>query len=713
MFESNHDLCQMAVSMHSLACALQERIGEERENLERSIECCRKTLEISEVMKTSAMVPDTCPTFVCLGNAHLFRISGDRRENLKKAIKFFRRALNKTSEGTTDWNLAHMGLGNAFHERIDGETNENLKQALQHFDQCMSDATLERAPTHWATAAINSARVWQSRIDGVRSEHLMKAIHLHEQARCVFTQCTDPVKWATSWMNQSQCFIQLGRQFAAKGVNACHQALEVFAPASHPRDWALTQRNLGVALSNLDRLDEAIAAYDACLTVATPESDPKEYAAATRNRASILKDFRGGDRESNLSESRAQSESALRVFSRENNPNEFILAASTLADTLMQQGHLLKAILTAHEVLQTADEQLFVVSTGSNSFDAKDALRSAALAAVATVVQCHCIRGETDRALEIIDARHCRGLVELERVSQATSANDMSGMTYEDIRCSLGDDVAAAVWYVTDEFAGVFLVAKTLSKPSLWTYSDKQRAEINEATRTFHQHIAVQDFLPSLCDDITFEGLLQALSKALCMREIHDHLLRQNDQSEKPPHPEHSQVTRASGGNDYQAPNCSQLVIIPHGQIQGLPLDALCVTSDTVCLADVYTAGTMYSPSLSLYHSATARALGSLRLSPTGLLAVQNPTKNLPGSDQEVGEIVELLMRDAPGGQEPRVLAHGEASKEKVVGALKALADDGNTFAVHFSCHGNNELLRQWESSLVLAGMLCQSWLNL
>ena len=57
-----------------------------------------------------------------------------------------------------------------------------------------------------------------------------------------------------------------------------------------PLDWAMTQMNLGIALATLGereagtaRLEEAVAAWDACLTV-VGSAWPQEWVRSVRNR---------------------------------------------------------------------------------------------------------------------------------------------------------------------------------------------------------------------------------------------------------------------------------------------------------------------------------------------------------------------------------------------------------------------------------------------
>ena len=72
------------------------------------------------------------------------------------------------------------------------------------------------------------------------------------------------------------------------GVPGYGRALELLPRDRVPLDWAATQMNLGNALSRLDeresgtaRLEEAVVAFDACLTV-TASIWPPEWVSRVR-----------------------------------------------------------------------------------------------------------------------------------------------------------------------------------------------------------------------------------------------------------------------------------------------------------------------------------------------------------------------------------------------------------------------------------------------
>jgi tetratricopeptide (TPR) repeat protein len=73
-------------------------------------------------------------------------------------------------------------------------------------------------------------------------------------------------------------------------IDACNAALTVYTPETTPKDWAMTQNNLGTALQalgkqedNSARLQAAIDAFSAAVTVYTPVAAPMDRGGTQMN----------------------------------------------------------------------------------------------------------------------------------------------------------------------------------------------------------------------------------------------------------------------------------------------------------------------------------------------------------------------------------------------------------------------------------------------
>lgn len=264
-------------------------------------------------------------------------------------------------------------------------------------------------------------------------------------------------------------------------------------------------------------------------------------------------------------------------------------------------------------------------------------------------------------------------------------ASQIPSLTYADMQALLGPNRAAAVWIWSPAIAGVFLLAKDLTAPSFWPYTEAERKDIVDATNDFLRAAQLTK------SDTAFHDAFAKLSRALRMRDVVDHMLRYNDNNKQTdaPHPN----LRHSAGNNYYPTNCDQLVIVPHGFLQCVPFNSLPVRDYDTSLSDIYDGGVTFCPSLALLRLATQRLPGMARLTPDAILAVQNPTQDRPGADEEVQQLLTML----PG----RVLRHGEATKSRVIEALRDLKP--SPFALHLSCHSSYDFDSRWENALKLA----------
>ncbi len=104
-----------------------------------------------------------------------------------------------------------------------------------------------------------------------------------------------PLDWAMTQNNLGNALSTLGERESGtarleEAVAAYRAALEEWTRERVPLQWAMTQNNLGDALSTLGgresgtaRLEEAVAAWEACLTVAAT-AWPAEWVQWVRSR---------------------------------------------------------------------------------------------------------------------------------------------------------------------------------------------------------------------------------------------------------------------------------------------------------------------------------------------------------------------------------------------------------------------------------------------
>ena len=92
-----------------------------------------------------------------------------------------------------------------------------------------------------------------------------------------------------------------GEELLGQAVRAFNSALEVCTRQAHPRDWAMTQNNLGTVLEDQGRrredesgnrlLAQAVDAYRSALQVYTKEEFPQAWSMTEDNLGNILNEI--------------------------------------------------------------------------------------------------------------------------------------------------------------------------------------------------------------------------------------------------------------------------------------------------------------------------------------------------------------------------------------------------------------------------------------
>ena len=135
-------------------------------------------------------------------------------------------------------------------------------------------------------------------------------------------------------------------------------------------------------------------------------------------------------------------------------------------------------------------------------------------------------------------------------------------------------------------------------------------------------------------------------------------------------------------------------MLLPHGILNAAPLHALpCEKHGDVTLPDTYNGACVYAPSIRMYTAVRGRHRlpGGPAASPSAtvsLLAVQNPTEDLSGADEEVEAVAGLARQ-----HQPKILKHSDATKAALLTEIKAYEDTGEPYALHVASHGAHTCL--------------------
>jgi len=271
----------------NLANAYLYRIqGERADNLEQSIIFSKQSLQVYSCQafpERWAMVQNN------LAAAYSYRIRGERSDNLEQAIAYFEHLLQEfyTREAFPEqWAMVQINLAAAYLYRIRGERSDNLEQAIVYSEQAFQVYSRQAFPERWAMVQINLAAIYRGRIQGKESDNIEQAIAFSEQALQVCTCEAFPEQWAMVQMNLATAYLSRIRGEKAENLEwsimLCEQALQVYTCEAFPEKWAMVQHNLAVAYGNriqgeqVDNLKWAIAAYEKALKIYTPLAFPND-----------------------------------------------------------------------------------------------------------------------------------------------------------------------------------------------------------------------------------------------------------------------------------------------------------------------------------------------------------------------------------------------------------------------------------------------------
>ena len=253
------------------------------------------------------------------------------------------------------------------------QANDLLARAVKTFRLALEVDTKAKGPQDWAaiqnnlglalmTQGAQSSGEQGERIAGAQSTELFaQAVQADRAALEVQTKASDPRNWAQTQSNLGIALTDQGERSSgaqalelfAHAVEANRAALEVYTQADMPQDWARVQNNLGNALSDqgersngvtaTDLLAKAALAYRAALQVRTRENLPQGWAMTQNNLGFVLANLgerSDGEQATNLfSQAVGAYRAALEVDTKADLPVAWALAQNNLGIALFDQAN--------------------------------------------------------------------------------------------------------------------------------------------------------------------------------------------------------------------------------------------------------------------------------------------------------------------------------------------------------------------------------------
>ena len=483
-------------------------------------------------------------------------------------------------------------------------------------------------------------------------------------------------KWAQTQNNLGNAYSNKITGNRAENIDtaiACYQqALAVYTREDFPENWATTQNNLGEAYRNkitgnrAENIDTAIACYQLALAVCTREDFPQDWAMTQNNLGLAYSNKITGNRAENIDTAIACYQLALAVYTREDFPQNWATTQNNLANAYSDKitGNRAENIDTAIACYQLA----LAVYTREDFPQNKDAITGAdslrkLIKSSDEIKQKHdlewdrlykgmvsvCLdRNSNQEALIYAETNKARNLAELIAQKQEIPKT-LEAITFSEITQLLTTDTALIEWYITDEEIITFVLTYpdkiTVHRSRQWDELIDLVNEYRENYRESKTHWQTQlpDYLQRLADLLEITTILPAASQ--------------------------------------------RLILIPHWYLHLFPLHALPLGDDQFLL-DKFPQGIQYGPSCQL--------LQQIKIHPNfdQLLALQNPTLDLPYTDLEVTSI-------APKFAIREILPGPKASKINLL--EQYLEQLENAHCAHFSCHGSFNANDPLRSFLILS----------
>ncbi len=596
---------------------------------------------------------------------------GNRANNIEIAVTGYQIVFNNQEAGSEKYAQTQNNLAVVYSDRINGSRAENLERAIGFFEAALTVRTFEDFPEKWAMTQNNLANVYRDRINGSRADNLERAINFFEAALTVYTLEDFREYWAMTQNNLANAYSDRINGSRAdnleRAIGFFEAALTVYTLEDFREYWAMTQNNLAVVYrdringSRADNLERAISFFEAALTVYTLEDFPKNWALTKNNLALAYSDRIKGSRADNLERAIGFYDAALTVRTPEKLPLNNVETLNNLGlaylkkldhinrekpeDTNQKAATLQSAYDTFKNAI-TGASKLRELESGDETKQKHDLQWDKLYKGMVQV----CLdRQSNQEALLYAEANKARNLAEVIAQKQETP-QVLKPITFTEITQLLTPDTALIEWYITN----AEIITFVLTYPDVLTvHRNRQCAELINLVNDYRG-----DYKQSKTHWQTkLSYYLQRLAEILQITTILP-----------------SESTR--------------LILIPHWLLHLFPLHALPLTDDEFLL-DRFTQGIQYSPSCQLLQQIT------IHPNFDQLLALQNPTSDLPYTDLEVASI-------APKFAISQILPGSQASKTNLL--EQYLEQLENAHCAHFSCHGSFNADDPLKSYLILSG---------
>ncbi|MEE3718287.1 CHAT domain-containing protein [Tumidithrix elongata RA019] len=640
-----------------------------KQEIENAIVCYRAALKVCKEVEEAPWGKIQ----INLGNVYrkLASYSENPKQEIENAIACYHAALRVITEEerTEFFAKIHNNLGIAYKDLA--SYSENPKQEIENAISCLRIAlrvrTEEERPQDWAATQYYLGNVYMklALFSENPAQEIEKAIACYYYALKIRTKVKTPQVWADTQINLGAAYAFLTEYSGnpmhelEQAINCYRSALEVCLPETRSVNCLQIGKNLGNLGFAKNFPDIAIEGYT--IAIAAVENLRSEAIDPNRREEILSNAIEVYANLIQVYVDRGEYDKAIEICDRSKARNLVeLLTTRDLypqcdipPEILAELDRLRGAIATAERQLNqsVSDSQQFLSDTDGDirSVDARSLRAQADTAARDRLVR---LKQELDTLIQ----------TEIQHQDPAFSLTQkVQPLTFDQLRDTIPSDKTVILsWYIAGNKLIAFLISRNSDQPTLFPYPydalEQLIALLDDYIDNYRdQKQAWRDRLPDL---------LQQLSNILQI----DRLLEAIFQLQS---------------------NCDRLILIPHRFLHILPLHALPLASQGNYLLDAFPNGIRFAPSLQVLGLAQQRQKTDL----DNLLAIQNPTEDLPFTDFEVSILRRFFTpNDA-------VLIHTAATTE----ALRNSQIE-RSHCLHFACHGYFNFAQPERSALLLAG---------
>lgn len=172
------------------------------------------------------------------------------------------------------WAVSNLELAFCYANRREANPTANMREALRLLDAALEILTADRYPEDFALACSRKANLLLDM--GSSSDPVTRSVSAFQSALTVYSKESYPDDWALVLSNMATAYLGRGGYTGVddlrQAIDLMEQVVRVRTRQNAPESWAVTQMNLGLALSRLptsDPCDPAPAPSKRCARLTT------------------------------------------------------------------------------------------------------------------------------------------------------------------------------------------------------------------------------------------------------------------------------------------------------------------------------------------------------------------------------------------------------------------------------------------------------------